>query len=234
MNRYSSETRSKIRALRSLGKTYGEINREMGTKLPKSSLYELCKGVNLPPNYVEKIAELNYKNVGKARAIALALNKIKRKEFFQNLKLVNQPLSKRIRDKEIGKIALATLCLGEASKYSATSRRFCLGSSDPRIIMIFLGLLKWCFDFDLNKVRATLQCRADQDTKQLELYWREVTKIPERLFYKPLIDPRTVGKPTRKKNYKGVLRVDYFDTRVQLELESLADLIYNQVQKGLW
>ena len=54
----------------------------------------------------------------------------------------------------------------------------------------------------------------------------------KRLFYKPLVDPRTKGKPTKKSNYRGVLKVDYFSTRVQLELESLADLVYNQVHLG--
>jgi hypothetical protein len=57
-----------------------------------------------------------------------------------------------------------------------------------------------------------------------------VTKVPKKLFYKTQIDPRTIGKPTRKIGYKGVLRVDYFDTKVQLDLESLADLVYNQLQ----
>ncbi len=62
----------------------------------------------------------------------------------------------------------------------------------------------------------------------------KITGIPKRLFYKTRIDSRTVGKPTLKKDYKGVLRVDYFDTKVQLDLESLADLIYNRlvIKKG--
>ena len=124
------------------------------------------------------------------------------------------------------------LCLGEASKYGGGSSSFSLGSSDRRIVVLFLKLLKKCFDFNLEKVRCTVQCRADQDTERLEKYWRKVVGVPKRLFYKPLVDPRTRGKPTRKSNYRGVLKVDYFSTRVQLELESLADLVYNQVEFG--
>lgn len=122
------------------------------------------------------------------------------------------------------------LCLGEASKYKA-SKSFSLGNSDPRIIYIFLSLLKKCFDFNIEKVRCTVQCRADQNIKDLEQYWIKETGVPKRLFYKTRIDPRTIGKPTKKKDYKGVLRVNYIDTRVQLELESLANLIYNQLNK---
>ena len=53
--------------------------------------------------------------------------------------------------------------------------------------------------------------------------------VPKRLFYPTRVDSRTVGKPTLKSNYKGVLKINYFDTRVQLELEALADLVYNKL-----
>ena len=122
------------------------------------------------------------------------------------------------------------LCLGEASKYNPkTSANFYLGSSNPKIILLFLQFLKYCFDFKLEKIRCTIQCRADQDIKTLENYWQNTTGIPQYLFYKSRIDPRTKGKPTKKSNYMGVLRVDYFDRKIQFELESLADLIYNEV-----
>lgn len=85
----------------------------------------------------------------------------------------------------------------------------------------------------MNKVRCTVQCRADQDPKALKRFWIEVTGIPERLFYKPLVDPRSIGKPTVKRNYKGVLRVDYFDNKIRLELEILATLVYNQLIKSM-
>jgi len=121
------------------------------------------------------------------------------------------------------------LCLGEARKYNS-SGSFSLGSSDPRIIIIFLVLLEVCFDYNQDKVRCTVQCRADQDTKELEGFWQDVTRIPRKLFYKTRIDPRTIGKPTKRLDYRGVLKVDYFDTKVQLELESLSSLVYNQLK----
>lgn len=122
------------------------------------------------------------------------------------------------------------LCLGEARKYNSKTSSFYLGSSDPKIIIIFLAFLKICFDFKLEKVRCTVQCRADQNIEELEKYWMGITKIPKSLFYKAQIDPRTIGKPTKKIDYKGVLRVNYLDTKVQLELESLSKLLYNKLQ----
>lgn len=228
--RYSKELISKIRYLRSLGKTYGEIIAEIKIRLPKSTLSSMVLGVTLPENYTERIKNLNTTNLTRGRKIAREINAIKREEFIEKIKQINLPIAEKIKDKTTAKIALAMLCLGEASKYNPNGNRsFYLGSSDPRIVVIFLNLLKQCFVFDIEKIRATVQCRADQDTNDLKKYWQGVTNIPDRLFYKPQIDKRTIGKSTKKLNYKGVLRVDYFDTRIQLELESLADLVYNKV-----
>lgn len=232
MNKYFQEEIRYIQKLRSTGKTYGEIRKFLGKRIPKSTLSYLCRGVTLPKSYDKKIKALNHRNLNKGRLIALEINKIKREEKLNKIRKKNQSVTKSIFIKDTAKIALSMLCLGEASKYRSQSRRFSLGNSDPRIIILFLKLLKYCFSFNLEKVRCTVQCRADQDTEELENYWRNITRIPKRLFYKPLIDPRTKGKPTIKKEYKGVLRVDYFDTHVQLELENLADLLYNEVLKG--
>ena len=80
-----------------------------------------------------------------------------------------------------------------------------------------------------KKFRCTVMCRADQNIKELEKYWQEKSGIPKEQFYKTRIDARSIGKPTKKVGYKGVLKVDYMDTKIQLELESLADLLYNQL-----
>lgn len=230
MTRYSKEIIKKIQHLRSQGKTYGEITKIVQLVIPKSTLSEWCKTIDLPPNYQQKISKLNKNNLNIGRKIAVEINKIKRQEFFETLRHKNFPIAKEIFNIKTAKIALAMLCLGEASKYnSKTKSPFALGNSDPRIILIFLKLLKSCFDFDIKKVRCIVQCRFDQNPDLLKKYWSNTTEIPENLFYKPNVDPRTKGKPTIKANYKGVLRVQYLDTKVQHEIESLSNLIYEVV-----
>ena len=208
----------------------GEISTLVNRKIPKSTLTEWCKEISLPSDYLEKINKLNSKNLGKARSIAVAINRIKREELLTTIQQTNLPIAQHIISKEVAKIALAMLCLGEASK-SGGSSNFYLGSSNPKIIILFIELLKYCFDFKPEKIRATVQCRSDQDIQKLEKYWQTVTKIPSTQFYKTRIDPRTIGKPTRKAEYKGVLKVDYFNRKIQLELESLSNLIYNIVSE---
>lgn len=228
MQKYNSSTISEVKRLRFEGKTYGEINQSLKMKIPKSTLYEWCKNIKLPVDYPNKIISLNLTNIEKARLIAFQVNKKRREEMLSRIQSASMVISQGIQDQTSAKIALAMLCLGEASKYKS-SNVFSLGSSDHRIIIIFLKLLKTCYPFKLEKVRCTVQCRADQNIPKLEKYWQEITKIPSRLFYKSRVDPRTFGKPTKNQNYKGVLKVDYFDTRIQLELEAIAELIYNQL-----
>jgi hypothetical protein len=227
---YSPSLISKVRGLRTLGKTYPEIIEDIKTKIPKSTLSSWCKNITLPQEYSPKLKELNRSNLRKARKKALLVNKLKRVNLLEKLVKDNLTTAKTITNKQVAKIALAMLCLGEASKYNTkTGRNFYLGSSNSKIIVLFLELLKICFNFNINKVRCTIQCRADQDIDSLEKYWQKITKIPKRLFYPSRIDPRTNNKPTLNKNYKGVLRVDYFDSKIHLELETLANLIYNRI-----
>ena len=127
-------------------------------------------------------------------------------------------------------IALAMLCLGEASKSKTKHRQFSFGNSDSRIITIFLQLLKRTNEFNPTKIRCTVQCRADQNTTDLEAFWQKITRITKTQFYPTRTDPRTIGKPTANSNYKGVLVVDYYNRKVQLMLESLANLIFNQLK----
>lgn len=229
MRRYNEALIQQAIRLRSEGQTYAEIRHTLNLKIPKGTFYSWFKNIVLSKDYYSKIAKLNRDHLKKVRLIAIETNRVKRQNFLSSLDKINLTIVDSIRNPETAKIALAMLCLGEASKYKSKTTAFNLGNSDPRIIIIFISLLKFCFDFKLEKVRCTVQCRADQNVEELERFWQSVTGVPKRLFYKTRIDPRTIGKPTKKIDYKGVLRVNYLDTKVQLELESLSNLIYNKL-----
>lgn len=229
MQRYDLRVVNEAKILRSKGYTYGEIRKALDLVVPKGTFNSWFKTIILPKSYYLKLKNSNKNHLAKARAVSIEKNGIKRRDFLDGLDQINTTIADSIHNQDVAKIALATLCLGEASKYKV-SRSFSLGNTDQRIIIIFLVLLKKCFNFNLEKVRCTVQCRADQNIEDLENFWQNVTGIPKRLFYKARIDPRTIGSPTKKKDYRGVLRIDYFDSRVQLELESLADLVYNQLK----
>jgi len=212
------------RKLRAEGKTYSEIMRELKVKLPKSTMSKWCQGVVLPKWYTDKIDEINRKSFSKAQQMAWASNKIKRERFLQTLLANNSHLVKKLRDKDTLKMFLATLYLGEGAKWKS-HHGLMLGSSDPGIILLYMRLLYLCYGIRTEALRCRICYRADQNIKHLEAYWSRITSIPLRNFYKTKPDMRTLGKPTKKKGYKGVCVITCGGTHIQLELEAIPKLI---------
>ncbi|MFZ2152983.1 MAG: hypothetical protein WAV41_02900 [Microgenomates group bacterium] len=229
MNTTNSSLKDRAKLLRKEGHTYSQINSILDTSVPKSTLSSWLKDIPLSKKAVSKIQKINNDNLIKARKSAINGNYLKQQKYLESINFKNKPVALHITNFDTGMIALSMLCLGEASKAKSKHRSFSLGSSDPRIIIIFLKLLKRFSNFDITKIRCTVQCRADQNTKTLERYWQKVTQIPFDQFYSTRIDQRTINKPTKNTEYKGVLVIDYYNRNTQLILESLANLVYNQL-----
>lgn len=216
---WGGDLKRRVKQLRSKGYTYSEICKKLRKKIPKSTLSFWCHGVKLPNFYAQKITNLNLSNAEKGRQIALVVNKLKRKQFLDGLKNKNLHLIRNL-DQRDKKLLLAVFYLAEGSKHPSTQHlRF--ASISPDIIKFFLFLLKEVFVLDKSKFRVQILCRADQNLDKLINYWQKITNIDRKLIYKPRVDKRTIGKKTRKKNYRGVCVIDYFDTSIQLELQLL-------------
>ncbi|MDO8524843.1 MAG: hypothetical protein Q7R99_04460 [bacterium] len=225
--------REKSVELRKKGKTYSEIQKELGIKIPKSTLSCWCRNVPLPLEYGPRINLLNLANCEKGRAVAVVVNRHRREEFLQKLRERNFYLLKKT-NKHVLKMLLAMLYICEGSNWSV-HRGLVLGNTDPDLINFYIFLLKTCYPdiISHDNLRCRIGCRADQDIKKLEKFWSGVTKIPLEHFNKTIIDPRTAGKPTKKKDYKGVCAISSRSTEIQLELEIIARMLFkNLVEMG--
>ncbi|MDP2663986.1 MAG: hypothetical protein Q8P08_00910 [bacterium] len=163
------------------------------------------------------------RGAGRGRATALIANRLKREKYIQAVRGRISHLAGELKKRSTSKIALAMLYLGEGSKKQRGALMF--GNSDPSVVRLFLNLLRYCYNIDEKKFRCTLQCRADQNIKKLEKFWSKITGIPPSQFYKARIDPRTIGKPSKKLDYKGVCRIDYFSGDVFMELKQIIEVI---------
>jgi hypothetical protein len=215
--------KEKVRELRSAGKLYSEIRQILKLNVPKSTISTWCKGIPLEDNIKIRMDEKVRSTLETARVKARLTIALKRQKYLDEISKNNQNLVKNIRNNEVAKIALAMLYLGEGAKTKRGSVMF--GNSEPNIIALFLTLFRQCYKPDEKKFRYTLQCRADQNVRVLELYWSQLTKIPPSQCYKVQIDPRTKGKPSKKKDYKGVCRIDYFSGHIANELKIIVELI---------
>lgn len=221
--------KEKVIKLRKQRKTYSEIQKELNLSIPKSTLSYWCRNIPLSNSYFKKVKILNLKNLEKARVLAVLANKKKQERLLSEFRVKNESLIRHL-NKGVCKLLLSILYLGEGSKHKST-RCLILGSSDPKIIQLYLTLLNKCFHISKKKFRVSIGCRADQNIKELEEYWHSITKIPFSQFHKTQVDKRTINKRTKKKDYKGVCRILYFDTKIQLELEQLAQQIMRWINK---
>ncbi len=212
-----------VQALRSKGRTYGEIRSLLNIRVAKSTISEWCKNISLSSIYQERLNTAIIQNTSKGLAKALAINKARKEDYFSELEAKNYHLKDKVTNTCTAKIALAMLYLGEGSKTKKSS--LCFGNSNPEIIRLFLKLLRVCYTINDDKLKCTVQCRADQDINQLTNYWAQVTGIQISKFYKAQVDPRTFGKKTKRMNYKGVCRIDYFSAYVFHDLQVVANLI---------
>lgn len=122
--------------LRKLGKTYGEICKIVGDDIPKSILSNWCKDILLLPEQKQRIEHLIKKGIKKGRATALVVNKLKGENYIQSVRDRASHLADELKDRNVSKIALAMLYLGEGSKTQKGSLMF--GNSNPLVIRLFL------------------------------------------------------------------------------------------------
>lgn len=217
------DLKQKAISLRKSGKTYSEIIQRLNFIVPKSTLSGWFKNIKLSETQNKRIKEKILKGWAKARRVAIETNKIKRERYLKGVEERILHLTDKLKNKDTAKIALAMLYLGEGSKDPRRGLMF--GNSNPTVIKLFLKLLRYCYKIDENKFRCTVQCRADQNTKALEIFWSKITKISPAKFYKTQIDYRTVGKPSKKVEYKGVCRINYFSNDIAYELKDIIEVI---------
>jgi len=220
-----NKLKEKVITLRKKGNTYNEIILKLKIAIPKGTLSSWCRDIPLPYEYKAKLKKLNDEALVKARICSIEASKVARQKELEIIHSENFPLIKTIKDKNVAKIALAMLYLGEGHK---NRKRGALGfgNSDPMTIALFMELMRNVYDIDERKFRCTLLCRADQNIKKLEKLWSKTTKVPLSQFYKARIDPRTIGKPTKKLEYKGVCVIDYFSAKIFAELLEIPKILY--------
>lgn len=207
--------------LRKAGKTYGEIKKILGEPISKSTLSHWLRDLVLTETQQKKLERKVALKIKKSQVKAWAVSKKKRKEYLQSLVTRNKYLLPLIRQQDIARIALAMLYLGEGAKWPSHPGLH-LGSSDPEIIRIYIKLLWKCYGVSGEDLRARISYRADQNLSKLTAFWSRITNIPKNHFYKTKSDPRTIGKKTIKKSYKGVCQITCAGTEIQLQLDIIA------------
>lgn len=210
--------------LRRSGKSYNEITSLLKIH-SKGTLSYWLHGLDLSEEAQKIIKEKKESSLKRAQLAAGKKNKELRKIFLDSIERSAWDLGKRIGgNPDSLKLALAFLYLGEGSKWRSHSG-LQLGSSDPEIIELYLRLLERCYGIDRKLLHCYICYRADQNLDTLKRFWVKKIKIPFKNFYSSYPDKRTMGKPTKNPDYKGVCVICGGGTKVQLELEVIPKIV---------
>jgi len=201
----------------------GEISLKIG--VPKNTVSGWVRDIKLTKTKIKRIREKELSSMAIGRLIAAKLLREKMEKWKQGIREKVKYFEQfPYRDPEIGKLICGILYLCEGAKYPA-SRYLHFGNSDHKLIYFFINLLRKTYRLDENKLRFSIGYRFDQDYEELKGYWSNLTGIPRAKCLNGKPDKRTKGKPTLRKDYKGVCRIIYYDTSLQFELQSIGEAI---------
>ena len=171
----------------------------------------------------KRLRKIQKDSLRRAQEKSISARSELRKAYLAEKTQKNEPLMAELSSDSVRKLMLATLYLAEGTKRTRGSLTF--GNSDPGIIRLFLDLFRESFAVDEQKFRCTVQARNDQDLLALEEFWSRHTDIPSTQFYKTRVDARSIGQKSRKKEYKGVCRIDYLSADSLYELMVIGSML---------
>jgi len=111
-----------------------------------------------------------------------------------------------------------------------STRTVDLANSDPKIIKIFLSMLRNIYRVDEKKIRVLLYCHSNQNPKRLINYWSKLTNIPINHFTKPYIRKGFRRKQKGKMPY-GLVHIRYNDKRLFMQIQNEIGIIAAKLLK---
>ncbi|PIR44325.1 hypothetical protein COV23_00570 [Candidatus Wolfebacteria bacterium CG10_big_fil_rev_8_21_14_0_10_31_9] len=111
-----NDLKNKAIKLRKSGKTFSEINKILKVDISKSTMSYWFKGIIFSKKQKERIEKIVMNNVKKGQIAALKVNRLRILEYLDSIDKRAQHLSSLMNNKDVAKVSLAMLYLGEGSK----------------------------------------------------------------------------------------------------------------------
>jgi len=187
--------KSKIIALRKLGKTHSEIRAIYN--VPKSTLSNWLHNLKVSPRIKAKIQKRarkkwldNNKRNARTRAKKAAeLRGIYKKDEIKEIKNVSKKDLKYIG---------AALYWAEGSVSNRNSLRF--GNSNPLMIKTIMKFFRETCNIQDEKIRARIHLYPRINKKNATNFWMKITNLPRANFHPPQIQVSKASKGKRPRN----------------------------------
>jgi len=186
--------KSKVMALRKLGKTYSEIRKIYN--IPKSTLSDWLKGVKMSLKERKRLQKRAYKNWRRA----VEANAKRKMEERRKIRLeIENNAKKEIKKIEINDLKPigAALYWAEGGK-NRNQLRF--SNSDPAIIKVITKFFCKVCKIPKEKIKARVHIYPGMDYQKCLNFWSKITKLPKSNFHPPQIQISRASKGKRPRN----------------------------------
>jgi len=217
---YSLELKKQAISLRKKGFSLKEVSEKLD--IAKSTASVWLQNIDLNPKAQKRLEDHQILGQYKSRLIKKAQRENLIKKYQIN---ACQEIFEINFNKNVYKLLCSFLYWCEGAKLNSTHVRFV--NSDPKMIKIFLTLLRKSFEVEEEKFRALIHLHDYHNEKKQKRFWSKITKIPFRQFNRSYRKPNT--KKRIRNNYPGCLAIYYYDHRIAKELAAL----YNSFVKYL-
>lgn len=215
MRKWPVEVIEKAKKLRLKGATYSQVKKEL--RVPKSTLSLWFKALPRPSHmyfidrdsWLKEIRKLSVASKNKKRQDETALLTKKIKEEVGRWKFLDSL--------DMGKCLLSILYWTEGQKLPEKQAPVKFANTDPRLVLLFLTLLRKCYPIDETKLRIGLHVHWYHNKNKVKRFWGKLLNIDESNFNKIYIKHR--GKTRRfRKNFAGICFVIYYSLKLRREI----------------
>jgi transposase-like protein len=202
MRRYIPESvKRRARARRKEGYSIGQICRELGVS--KSTVHEWTKTMEGAERYARLGKERWIKEI---QPLGAQRSHKRRLERLQKIDIENQQeISQLRKTPELLKTMVAMLYWAEGSKSRGMLQ---FANTDPKLLLLFITLLRESFVLDESKFRIRLNLHWYHKEQETKLYWSRLLRIPIRQFQKTYRKRRSKKRRFRK-NFGGICFLRY-------------------------
>lgn len=190
--------------LRKTGKSYNEINRELG--VPKSTLSYWLKNLEIEQKYLDILLKRSRKA---GREALIKRNKQQTVEAEKRANIGIEKAKKEIKKINLEKLKLigTALYIGEGGK---TRKRVDFTNSNPETIKIIMRFFREVCKVENSKFSVRLSVHDAGKAEEIKDYWAHITGIPISQFIKV----NTALSKYSKKRRKNMLQYGTIQIRI--------------------
>lgn len=222
MKKYNNKIKLLAKQLRNQGKSYSELTKIL--KVPRSTLHQWLFDPKFSQFYSKEGKFIHLKNIQKLGANAVKLGRETRLKQIKD-KVEEEILKYETENQYNLKIFLSLLYWAEGSK---TRGQVVFTNTDPKMALLFITLLRKCFDIDEKKLRIRLHLHYYHDVKKIKKYWSDLLKVNENQFNNIYLKARSKSKKFRK-NFAGICFIKYYSEALREEILQRAYLFANKI-----